>query len=155
MAFDINNPYFRTKVLTASPEQLRLYLLDGAIHFMHEGRQGMVERNYEKVYENFRQAKAILLELMNSLRPEVDPELCQRLSSIYTFVYTELTQGSFEKDMERIDNAVELMEYDRETWVLLLERLKTGDGAAAPTSAPAQGVSAGHVRAGSTLSLEG
>ena len=31
MAFDINNPYFRTKVLTASPEQLRLYLIEGAL----------------------------------------------------------------------------------------------------------------------------
>ncbi len=152
MAFDINNPYFRTKVLTASPEQLRLYLLDGAIHFMRDGRDGMVERDFESVFENFRQAKAIILELMNSLRPEIDPELCQRLSSIYTFVYTELTQGSFEKDLERIDNAIELMEYDRETWVLLLEQVKeeNGDRQAPPSAAQNQAPAAG-----SRLSVEG
>ncbi|MCA9310042.1 MAG: flagellar export chaperone FliS [Phycisphaerales bacterium] len=155
MAFDINNPYFRTKVLTASPEQLRLYLLDGALHFMNEGRQAMVERNYEAVYDNFKQGKAIILELMNSLRPEIDPELCQRLSSIYTFVYTELTQGSFEKDIERIDNAIELMEYDRETWVMLLERIKEENGGSGSAAAAAAPTTPGAVPTGSTISFEG
>ena len=82
-------------------------------------------------------------------------ELCQRLSSIYTFVYTELTQGSFEKDIERIDNAIELMEYDRETWVMLLERIKEENGGSGSAAAAAAPTTPGAVPTGSTISFEG
>ncbi len=138
MAFDINNPYFRTKVLTASPEQLRLILLEGAIHFVEIGREGLATKNYEKVYEGFSQARAIVMELMNALRPEIAPELCSRLSSLYTYIFKLLMEASFEKNDAKGAEALKLLEYERETWTLLLEKLATETPAtAAPSNAPA------------------
>ncbi len=135
MAFDVNNPYFRTKVLTASPEQLRMMLIEGALSFMREGREGLAARNYEKSYNGLSQAKAIIMELMNALKPEVSPELCTRLQSLYIYMFRMLTEGSFEKNLAKIDEAIELMEYDRETWAQVLEKLadeKKGAVASAP-----------------------
>lgn len=140
MAIDVNNPYFRTKVMTASQEELRLLLIEGAIRFMKDGREALVKRDWEGVYDGFTQAKAILIELINALRPEIAPELCKNLSALYTYMYTRLTEGSIQKDLAAVDEVIRLMEYDRETWILLMEKLageKAGGTPAAQPAAPA------------------
>jgi len=137
MAIDINNPYFRTKVMTASQEELRLMLIEGALRFMREGREAMTRRDWEGVYSGFSQAKAILIELINALRPEVAPELCRNLSSLYTYMYTRLTEGSMQKDIAAVDEVIGLMEYDRETWLLLMDKLAKDKS---PGATPAAGV---------------
>lgn len=135
MAFDINNPYFRTRVLTASPEELRLMLIEGCVRFLREGRAALEEKNFEKVYEHFTNARNILVELTTSLKRDIDPDLCNKLEAIYTYVLRLTVDGSFEKDIKKIDEAIELMEYDRETWVLLMEKLA---GTRAATQAAAE-----------------
>jgi len=153
MAFDVNNPYFRTKVLTASPEELRLLLLDGGLHFARIGREGLAKKNYEDVYEGFSQARAIVMELINSMRAEVAPELCANLSSLYTFIYRLLMEASFEKHLGKADEAIKILEYERETWVMLMEQLaKEREGGADPVSEAAS-PAAGAPRA--PLSVQG
>ena len=124
--FDVNNPYFRTKVLTASREELRMLLLEGALRFMRQGRDALVAKDWEGVYDGFTQAKAIVLELTNSMRPEVAPDLVPRMQSLYVFIYRLLVEASFEKDVAKADEAIRLMEYERETWGLLMERVAAG-----------------------------
>lgn len=123
MQFDVNNPYFRTKVLTASKEELRLMLIEGSLRFIRSGRDGLAAKNYEKVFEGFTNAKAIIMELMNTLDHSVNPELCAKLSSLYTYMFTRLTEGSLEKDLAKVDEVIGLMEFERETWVMLMEKL--------------------------------
>jgi flagellar secretion chaperone FliS len=151
MAFDINNPYFRTKVLTATPEELRLMLLDGALHFVAIGREGLGTKNYEKVFEGFSQSKAIVMELINSLRPEHAPDLCKRMASLYTYIYRLLMEASFEKSDDKAAEAQKLLEYERETWAMLLERLASERTGAAP-GAPAASATGTDGRAPLSLS---
>lgn len=133
------NAYLRTRVLTASPEELRLMLLDGAIKFAVQGRDGLVSRDYERVYDGFSQCRAILVELICGIRDEIDPELGGRVRALYSFIYNELINASFEKDLERADRVVELLQYERETWSLLVAKLaeeraeERAAGDAAPT----------------------
>lgn len=117
------NPYLRTKILTASPEELRLMLLDGAIKFARQAREGLEQKNYEQSFTGFERARAIVLELMSSIRPDIDPDLCQKISGLYTFIFSELVNASFEKSVARCDKAIELLEYERETWKQLMDRL--------------------------------
>jgi len=165
--FDVDNPYFRTKVLTASPAELRMMLLEGSVRFMREGRTGLVERDYERVYEGFTQARAIVMELMNGLRDEIDPLLCERLRGLYTYIYKLLVDASFEKSIPRADEAIELMDYEIETWALVLERIRAegidgttaggaaggGSGSVVPAPGGTNGQDPGGVR--SMLSVEG
>lgn len=137
MAFDVNNPYFRTKVMTASQEELRLLLLEGCVRFLQEGRDGLASRDYEKSYNGFSQGKAIIIELLNALKPEVSPELCKNLSALYTYMYTTLTEAVHEKDFAKIDHVISLMEYERETWVMLIEKIAAEkSGASGPAATP-------------------
>lgn len=135
MAFDVNNPYLRTKVLTASPEELRLMLIEGCIRFLTEGKAALEVRDYEKVYTAFTNARNILVELTTSLRRDIDPDLCSKLEAIYTYVLRLTVEGSFDKKLDKVDEAIRLMEYDRETWVMLMQKL-AGERQPAATDAP-------------------
>lgn len=138
-AFDANNPYFRTKVLTASPEELRMMLLEGAVRFLRAGRDALEARQWEKSFESLSSAKAIIMELVGALRPEVAPELCGNLQALYTYIYSLITFGSLEKNTGKLDEAIMLMEHDAETWRMLLEKLaKERAEGKAPAAAPAQ-----------------
>jgi flagellar protein FliS len=117
------NAYLRTKVLTASPEQLRLMLLEGAIRFLHQGREGLAAKDYAASFDGFSKCRNIIIELMNSMRPDVDPDLCARVQSLYTFIYQTVVNASLEKDVAQADKAAELLEFERETWVLAMEKL--------------------------------
>jgi len=138
---DTTNQYLRTKVMTASPAELRLMLIEGAIRFCRQGRDGLAAKDYERSFEGLTQAKAIIMELINGLRPEIDPELCARLSGLYTFMYTRLIEANLEKKPELIDEVVNLLDYERETWTMLIERLaeerKSGGASVDPEPKPA------------------
>lgn len=118
------NPYLKTKVLTASPEELRLMLFDGAIRFAEKARAGLEKKDYEAVYEGVTRCQNILMELMNALRPDQDPELCNRLSGLYTFMFTELMMASHERDVKRVENVIRLLQYERETWQMVIDKLR-------------------------------
>lgn len=133
------NAYLRTKVLTASPEQLRLMLIEGAIKFARQGRDGLVAKDFEAVFNGFSKCRSILVELICTMRPEVDPDLCDRVSGLYTFMMKTLLEASHERDLAKADKVIELLEYDRQTWIMLMEKL-----AAAGTPAPAAAAAPAH-----------
>ena len=119
--------YLRTRVMTASPAELRLMLIDGAIRFAEQCRSGLSDRNFEQAYEGSRQCRAILTELLSSLKPENDPVLCDRITSLYTFLISQMMEAMSERDHSLIDQVLELLAYDRETWQLAVEKLAEGE----------------------------
>ncbi len=137
MSADHANAYLRTKVLTASPEELRLMLLDGAIKFARQGRDGLAKRDFEASYNGISQARNIVLELLTTIKPEYDPETLERVKAVYVFMYTELVAASMEKDLVRLDSVIKLLEFERETWVLLMKKL-VEERAAADGTTPQQ-----------------
>jgi flagellar protein FliS len=132
------NTYLRTQVMTASPEQLRLMLLDGALRFARQAVEGLAAKDYEAAYNGITQARAIVLELATSIRADIDPELAERVRSVYLFIYKEMVDSSLNRDTPRLDKAIELLEYERETWALLIDRVAAERAAnrAAPAPAP-------------------
>ncbi len=135
--------YLRTTVLTASPEQLRLMLLDGAIRFARQAAEGMANQDYEATYNGITQSRAIVLELATSIKTDVDPELAERVKSVYMYIYREMIDASLNRSVEQLTNCIELLEYERETWKMLMdkvaqERAQSGQ-ATPPQPLPATG----------------
>lgn len=142
------NEYLATKVMSASAEELRLMLLDGAIKFCRQGREGLAGKNYEACYNGFTRCRAILMELVQTMRPEHDAELCARLTGLYMYMVMRLLESSHEKDLAKADEVIGLLEYDRQTWAMLMDKLasergvRTGNGENAPNpDAPAGALS--------------
>ena len=146
------NAYLRTKVLTASPEELRLMLLDGAIKFLRQGCEGLDRKDWEAVFDGFSKCRNIVLELINSVRHDLDPDLCAKVTSLYTFLYTQLVEAGFDKDRAKAEKTLSILEYERETWVLAMERAAEERGVKRDV-APATPVPQQSRR--STLSLQG
>jgi flagellar secretion chaperone FliS len=139
------NAYLRTKVMTASPEELRLMLLDGAIKFARQGREGLASKDFEASYNGISQSRDIVLELLTSIKPEHDPELCERVRAVYTFMYSEMVSASMEKSIPKLDSVIQLLEYERETWSMLIGQLVVERSAA--KAPPNQGTPAISVQA--------
>ena len=124
--------YLRTKVFTATPEQLQLMLYDGAIRFTEQGKAAMAKSDFEGVYNAISRAQKIITELQCGLKHDMAPELCGKLSALYNFVFRKLVDANIQHDLASIDEALQILRYQRETWVLLLDKLgKAKAGAAA------------------------
>jgi len=126
--------YLKTQVMTASPEMLQMMLWDGAIRFAEQGRQAILKKEIEKSYNALLRAQKIIMEMNTSLRHEVAPELCKNLAGIYMFIYRKLVQANTSKVAEHVDEALEIMRHQRETWVMLMDKLsEERAGQAGPT----------------------
>jgi flagellar protein FliS len=151
--------------MTASPCELRLMLFDGAIKFLEQGRNGLQERDYEAAYNGITRCQNIIMELLNSLEPQHAPDLCEKLSGLYTFMYTELVRASTERDPAVADDVLGLLRYERETWVMLMKELETENVSAAeaagdtiaerPTAGAAEAQAAAADLVGGHVSLKG
>ncbi len=133
--------YLRNAVLQASPEQLHLMLFDGAIRFAMQGREAIERKDFEATYDRLTRAQKIVLEMQNGLRPEVNRELCERMSSLYNFIHRKLVSASINADVSDIDDAVKILKIERETWLMLLDKVnaeRAGQGGSEiePTAEP-------------------
>src|SRR5206468_3475033 len=120
----------RSSVMTATPEQLQLMLYDGAIRFTRHGIEGLQSRNWEEVFNGFTKAQNIVLELLASLHYDVDRALCTQMAGLYNFIYRQLVDAHSHRDLNKAQEALGLLEYQRETWVMLIDKLR---GPADPT----------------------
>ena len=135
---DTTTAYLRSKVMTAPPEELRLMLLDGALRFAHQARNGLETKNFEMTYSGFSQCRAIIVELMTSMNEAANPELTDKVKSLYAFFFSELIAASHDKDIERLDKVIGLLGYERETWALLMDKLASERGQARPAEPAAR-----------------
>ena len=119
--------------MTASPEQLQLMLYDGAIRFARQGGDALLAQDYETSYQKLSRAQAIIVEMEAGLRHEVNPELCGRMAAIYGFLYRKLVEASIHKDPAAVDDALKVLDIERETWVLLIERVTAARAQVAPS----------------------
>lgn len=127
------NPYLRTKILTASPVELRLMLFEGAVKFLSQGIEALGRQDFEAMYEGVSKTQNIVLELLNALDREKAPDLCDKLSGLYTFMYLELVEGHTTRDEPRLREVLRLLEFERETWVMLMNQLAAGEDGAGST----------------------
>src|SRR6266550_295348 len=115
--------YLKTKVFTATPEQLQLMLYDGAIRFAEQARLALEQKNFEQSYNMISRVQKIITEMNYSLKHTVAPELCAKLASLYNYIYRKLVEASIEHTVASIDEALDLLRYQRQTWALLLDQL--------------------------------
>ena len=118
------NEYLRNAIMTATPEQLQLMLYDGAIRFARQGTEGIRRKNWEEAFNGLNRAQKIILEMMNALNYDVDRQLCTRMAGIYSFIYRKLVEAGVERSPAIAEEAIGLLEYQRETWVMLLDKLR-------------------------------
>jgi flagellar protein FliS len=125
--------YLRTKVLTATPEQLQLMLYDGAIRFGEQAKLALEKKDFEASYNMISKVQKIITELNSSLKHDVAPDLCKRMAALYNYIYRRLVDANIERTIPPLLEALDLLKYQRETWAMLLDQLGKTKAAAAAT----------------------
>ena len=133
MSQDASGEYLRSAVMTATPEQLQMMLYDGAIRFARQGREALAQRDYETSCEKLIRAQQVVAAMESGLRPDVNPELCAQMASLYGFVYNRLVDANLKHDVTAVDEALRILDHQRETWKLLMDKIRSER----PTGAPA------------------
>jgi flagellar protein FliS len=123
--------YLRTRVLTATPEQLQMMLFDGALRFGEMARLALEKKNYEESYNNISRVQKILTELSCTLKHDLAPELCKKLAALYAYAYRKLIEANIDHKLESLTEALNILRYQRETWGMLLDQLGKTKAAAA------------------------
>ena len=123
--------YLRTRVLTATPEQLQMMLYDGALRFCEQARAAIEKKNYEQSYNLISRVQKIMMEMSCTLKHDIAPEICSRLAALYNYVYRKLIEANVGHDLEALEEATKVLRYQRETWGMLMESLGKTKAAAA------------------------
>lgn len=120
--------YLRNAVLTATPAQLQLMLYDGAIRFAARGKSALADKDYETAFNSLERAQRVVLQLSAGLRREINPQLCDQMASLYNFIYRRLIEANVQHSTRAVDEALTILRHQRETWVMLMDRLASDAG---------------------------
>lgn len=123
MSNNAADTYLRTKVLTATPEQLQMMLYDGAIRFSEQAGLALQAKDFEKSHDLLSRAQKIVLELNCGLKHSVAPDLCDKLAGLYNFVHRRLVEANVKHEPAILEEALQILRYQRETWALLMQKL--------------------------------
>jgi flagellar protein FliS len=115
--------YLKTRVLTATAEQLQMMLWDGVVRFSEQGKIALEAKNFEQVYINLSKAQKIVTELMTTLKPDVYPELCGKLLPLYRYIYQRLTEGAVGHKLDALAEAITLLKFQRDSWAMVLDKV--------------------------------
>ncbi|MBP7933478.1 MAG: flagellar export chaperone FliS [Phycisphaerae bacterium] len=137
---NVSNEYLQNAVMTASPEQLHLMLYDGAIRFTRQAIEATRAKDWEKAFTAFTRTQRIILEMNAALNYNIDADLCKRTAGLYNFIYRKLVESSVQRDAAIAEEVLHLLEYQRETWVMLIDRLRQERSGETPAATPGQAV---------------
>jgi flagellar protein FliS len=123
--------YLRTRVLTATPEQLQMMLFDGVVRFGEQARIALERKDYEQTHNLIVRMQKILTELNGNLKHDLSPDLCGKLAALYNFAYRKLIEANIQHKMSSLDEALDVLKFQRETWSMLLAQLSRQKAATA------------------------
>ncbi|BCA79148.1 flagellar export chaperone FliS [Desulfuromonas sp. AOP6] len=115
------NQYQNTQVSTASREQILLMLYDGAIRFVRQAEEAMLDKNFSKKTQMINKAMAIISEFSATLDFEVGGEIAHNLYALYDYMNRELIKGNISNDPGHLQIVHKLLTELRETWAEAVE----------------------------------
>jgi flagellar protein FliS len=114
--------YIEAQVLTATPQKLRLMLIEGAIRFARQTIQHWQASDNERALESIIRCRNIVSELLSSIRVE-ESDLTKRVAGLYLFVFQNLTEAQLRRDAKLVEEAIGVLEVERGTWRDVCEKM--------------------------------
>lgn len=114
--------YIEAQVMTATPQKLRLMLIEGAIRFARQTIQQWQAGDNERALEAIIRCRNIVSELLSSIRVD-ESELTKRVASLYLFVFQNLTEAQLRRDVKLVEEAIDVLEVERGTWRELCDEM--------------------------------
>jgi len=116
MAANAYQQYQESQVFTASRGRLLLMAYDGAMRFIRQAQAFMADRNYEGQNTSIVKAQRIILSLASSLDHTADPDLAERLTRLYEYLFSRLIHANVSDDPEALSEVISHLAGLREAW---------------------------------------
>ena len=114
--------YIQAEVYTATPQKLQLLLVEAAIKNVYRTQMLWKEQKYDAAFDTLTRAQDIVAEILCSLDMEGNPDIAKKLASVYLFIFRRLTEGGMAHDPAKLDDALRILNSERETWRLVCEK---------------------------------
>jgi flagellar protein FliS len=116
--------YKKNAVTSATPGQLVLMLMDGALRFNRQAIEGLDDpdfiRSHEIAHNNIIRTQAIIAELQGTLDFEKGGELSNTLYRIYDYLLRQLQEANENKTKAPLLNVTRFIGEIRDTWAEML-----------------------------------
>src|SRR5262245_21839879 len=107
--------YLETQITTATPQRLRLMLIEGALRQARFAGEAWREQRAEDALEALIRCRDIVAELLSGIRLDQSP-LVQQTLGIYAFLFSALTEVQQSRDTHQLAGIIRVLEEERETW---------------------------------------
>ncbi len=134
-----HSAYLESKVLTAPPERLHLLLIEAAIRFGRQAENELRKGEPSTAAGPLLRVIDIVGEMLAGVR-ENKTELNRRLTDVYWFLFRRVSEAKINSDAAALAEAIQILEYERHTWLLVCEKFGGANGTIAPP-APIRGQS--------------
>jgi flagellar protein FliS len=114
--------YLENEVLTATPQKLRLLLIEGAIRFAQAAIRHWEERRNDEACEAIIRCRNIVTELFSVINEKAFAPAAQ-VYDLYLFLFGELTEAQRHRDAGQVRGVLRVLETERETWRLVCAQL--------------------------------
>ncbi len=131
---DPHQIYLETQIATATPQKLRLMLIEGAIRqaqlALDHGEHGREPEWLAAVGR----CRSIVAELMDGIRDD-GSQLVRQVIDIYAFIFSALNQAQSQRNQARLEDVLRVLQEERQTWQQICFELTAAPVAPGPRSA--------------------
>lgn len=115
MNSSVREAYLETQILTATPQRLRLMLIDGAIRKAKLAQAAWQDGDIPAGLEAAGHCRDIVCELIAGIGPEQTP-LIKQVMGIYLFLFSTLVEAQVSRDPQRLADVIRVLDEERTTW---------------------------------------
>ncbi len=115
MHTDPRNSYLESQILTATPQKLRLMLIEAAMGAARHAINSWEEKLDSDASIALMRCRDIVAELWAAVKLD-DSELTRNVAGIYMFLFKTLAEAQLHRDQAKVRDAIKVLEIERETW---------------------------------------
>lgn len=104
------NQYRSIQISTVDRGRLLLMMYEGATKFLKQAKAGLESKDIPKFARFLSKSQAIIAELANTLDFEKGGVIARDLDRLYDFMLFYLTEANLQKDPEKIQRVINLVE---------------------------------------------
>jgi flagellar protein FliS len=119
---DSRQVYLENQIVTATPQKLRLMLIEGGIRFARLGQIALQENRLDEAFERIVRCREIVAELLAGIRVD-QSDLTRQVAAIYAFLFRQLVEVNATLDPQILENVIRVLEEERITWAAVCEQM--------------------------------
>jgi len=140
MSHSQNTQYLAAKVLTAPPHRLHLMLIEGAIRYGRQAEAALRRGDRAAASEPLMRLIDVVGEMLAGVR-ESKTQLNQQIADFYLFLFRSVADAKVNDSVEKLSEALKLLEFERQTWQQVCDKIGTGPASPVPSAQAAATIS--------------